>query len=274
MVGRRWAIHLGCFNSCGQHHVADLGFYGVSRKAGGRVVPHFQVVLGGQWSENGGAYGLPMGAVPSKNIPDVVDRLTSHYIRERDGDESFQNFIRRVGKIAIKTLLADLMPIASYAERPDLYSDWGDAREYTIDDLGIGECAGEIVSLVDFGLADAERVVFEAQVALDESKSDLAGEQAYRSMLAAAKGLVQIEWPMVGDDPATIVRELRSRFHDTGKIHDPFAGDKFVNYLFHAHDEAQGGAARFDREAARRRIEEAQLFIEAAHACNARLTQS
>jgi len=39
----------GCFNSCGQHHVADLGFYGVSRKMSGYAVPHFQVVLGGEW---------------------------------------------------------------------------------------------------------------------------------------------------------------------------------------------------------------------------------
>src|SRR6202140_3891120 len=38
----------GCFNSCGQHHVADLGFYGVSRKMSGYAVPHFQVVLGGE----------------------------------------------------------------------------------------------------------------------------------------------------------------------------------------------------------------------------------
>ena len=42
----------GCFNSCGQHHVADLGFYGVSRTVNGYKVPHFQVVLGGQWEEN------------------------------------------------------------------------------------------------------------------------------------------------------------------------------------------------------------------------------
>ena len=44
----------GCFNSCGQHHVADLGFYGVSRKMAGYAVPHFQVVLGGEWEHNGG----------------------------------------------------------------------------------------------------------------------------------------------------------------------------------------------------------------------------
>jgi len=58
----------GCFNSCGQHHIADLGFYGVSRKIAGYAVPHFQVVLGGQWENNAGAYGLLIVVVPSKNI--------------------------------------------------------------------------------------------------------------------------------------------------------------------------------------------------------------
>ena len=67
----------GCFNSCGQHHIADLGFYGVSRHKNGYTVPHFQVVLGGQWTENAGSYGLAIGAVPSKRIPEAVDRITS-----------------------------------------------------------------------------------------------------------------------------------------------------------------------------------------------------
>ena len=46
----------GCFNSCGQHHAADIGFYGISRTMKGYKVPHFQVVLGGQWEENAGSY--------------------------------------------------------------------------------------------------------------------------------------------------------------------------------------------------------------------------
>ncbi len=66
----------GCFNSCGQHHIADLGFYGTSRTLGNRKVPHFQVVLGGKWQENAGAYGLAIGTVPSKRIPAVIDVLT------------------------------------------------------------------------------------------------------------------------------------------------------------------------------------------------------
>ena len=47
----------GCFNSCGQHHVADLGFYGTSRTIANRKVPHFQVVVG--WG-NGSTMRVPM----------------------------------------------------------------------------------------------------------------------------------------------------------------------------------------------------------------------
>ena len=73
-VLRRLRIKIsGCFNSCGQHHVADIGFWGVSRKRNGYNVPHFQVVLGGQWTDNAGAYGLAMGAVPGRNSPAAME---------------------------------------------------------------------------------------------------------------------------------------------------------------------------------------------------------
>ena len=74
----------GCFNSCGQHHAADIGFTGVSRQVGGRKVPHFNIVLGGQWTENAKSYGLVVGAVPSKNIPKAVELITEHYLSNRD----------------------------------------------------------------------------------------------------------------------------------------------------------------------------------------------
>src|SRR3989337_2516044 len=69
----------GCFNSCGQHHIADIGFYGITRNVNGYTVPHFQVMLGGQFKDNAGAYGLPVGAVPSKRIPEVVTLVPDGY---------------------------------------------------------------------------------------------------------------------------------------------------------------------------------------------------
>ncbi len=99
----------GCFNSCGQHHVADIGFYGVSRKKSGFAVPHFQVVLGGRWEGNGASFGLAVGAVPSKRIPQVVERLADLYGKERQGDESFEALVGRLGKAHVKGLLKDLV---------------------------------------------------------------------------------------------------------------------------------------------------------------------
>ncbi len=261
----------GCFNSCGQHHVADIGFYGVSRKAGQHRVPHFQVVLGGQWSDNAGAYGLPMVAIPSKNVPEALTRITDQFVLDRQPDENFQAFARRTGKVAMKALLQDLTQIPGYAENPSFYSDWGDAREYTIKDLGVGECAGEVVSAVDFGLAASETTAFEAQVSLEAGKIDEAIDKAFDAMVKAAQAITRTEIPNLDDDPEHVIRKFKARFHDTRKFHDPFAGAKFANYLFQAHAE---GTDRLADDAARRRIEEAQLFIEAAHACNTRLGQT
>jgi sulfite reductase (ferredoxin) len=254
----------GCFNSCGQHHISDLGFYGISRKKGGRLVPHFQVVLGGKWTENAGSFGLATLAIPSKNIPEVVRRVTGRYVAEREDGESFTQFIERLGKAEVKSFLQDLTEVPSYEADPSYYSDWGDPREYTMDDYGEGECAGEIVPLVEFGLQASEREVFEAQLYLDSGDVAKAREMAYKSMLTAAKALVKTEFLDITDEPDHIVSEFRTRFHQTKRFHDRFAGAKFAGYLFNAH-EVQGNGGR--PEQARERVEEAQLFIEAAYAC-------
>jgi sulfite reductase (ferredoxin) len=256
----------GCFNSCGQHHTADLGFYGVSRKIAGYAVPHFQVVLGGEWQHNAGSYGLPVVAIPSKSIPQVVTRLTDRYVGERHTGETFKNFIKRVGKAELKKMLEDLTKPPT-TDR-SYFSDWGDPREYTLGDMGVGECAGEVVSSVEFGLAAAERELFEAQLAHESGQAEAAGEKAYRAMLQAAKALVELEYSDVTNDPEQIVSEFRTRYFDTQKFFDPFAGGKFANYLFDAHFKA--GQA-YTSESSRYLMDEAQLFIDAAHSCYNRL---
>ncbi|HWX38270.1 MAG TPA: nitrite/sulfite reductase [Candidatus Sulfotelmatobacter sp.] len=259
----------GCFNSCGQHHVADLGFYGVSRKMSGYAVPHFQVVLGGEWEHNGASYGLPVIAIPSKNIPDVVQRLTDRYAANRKDGESFKDFIAWTGKVELKKMLEDLARAPLDTRDRSFFQDWGDPREYTLSDMGVGECAGEVVSSVEFDLADAERQLFEAQVAMEAGQIEQAGKTAYRSMVQAAKGLVKIESSGIADDPALIVREFRARFYDTQKFFDPFAGGKFAHYLFSAHEKS---GEPYTRDSTRYLIDEAQLFIDAAHSCYNRIS--
>ena len=257
----------GCFNSCGQHHIADLGFYGVSRNIGGYAVPHFQVVLGGKWRENGGSYGLASMAIPSKRIPEVVDRITKRFVEERQEHETFQDYTQRVGKRAFKEMLNDLASVPAHDLQPDYYSDWGDPREFTLGDMGVGECAGEVVSLTEFDLASAEAQIFEAQLRLEEADPAQANQLAYQAMLLAAKGLIKTEFIDISDDPNNIVKEFRARFFDTEVFFDKYARGKFAMYLFRRHESGSCDTA----EAAHQLIEEAQLFLEASHACQARL---
>lgn len=268
------ALHIktsGCFNSCGQHHVADIGFLGVSRNVGGRRVAHHQLVVGGEWNNNGGSYGLAIGAFPSKRVPEVVDRLTETWLSQRTEGERLQDFIQRTGRAKIKQALDDLRKVPAYEEDTSFYTDWGDAREYTIGDMGTGECAGEVVSATEFGLAASEREVFEALLKLEGGDSGRAADLAYRAMLSAARALVVAEHSDVGESPDEIVGEFRTRFHETN-LFDPKAHAKMALYLFRAHEAPPSAEANgTSREDAHQKIEEAQMFIEAAHACYDRL---
>ena len=254
----------GCFNACGQHHTADLGFYGISRKIGGITVPHFQVVLGGMWRENAGAFGLPMVAIPSKNVPTVVTRLTERYVQERERGETFQSFIGRRGKRAIKEMLEDLTPVPAYEQDSSFYRDWGDTREFTIGDMGKGECAGEVVPLAYFELSACERELFEAHIHHDDGDFEKAYGTAFRAMVHAAKALVKSQWLDVPEDADVVVEEFRKRFVDTELFFDTYAKDKFARYLLRMHETP---VTEFREEISFRAIEEAGLFIEAAYAC-------
>lgn len=260
----------GCFNSCGQHHIADIGFFGNSRNINGYKVPHFQVILGGQWVNNAGSFGLAIGSVPSKHIPEALDRITEFYIQNRQGNEIFQNFINRIGKRELRNQIEDLMQIPEYHEDKSFYTDWGDPREFTLGDLGAGECAGEVVTQTDFNMSNAERLVFEAQCLMDDNNLKDAEQTAYNSMLEAARALVKTQWYDVPEKSDIIVKEFIKRFFDTKIFYDRFAKRKFGKYLIRRH---KNGPVELKNEAVHQLIEESQLFIDAAHTCFARLNE-
>ena len=257
----------GCFNSCGQHHIADIGFYGINRNVKGFQVPHFQVILGGKFHDNAGEYGVAIGAVPSKRIPEAVLSITEYYVRQRLKDERFQNFVARVGKKAVKDLLDDLTRIPAHDVDRSYYSDWGDPREFTLADMGVGECAGEVVSQAEFTLAASERELFEAQLLLDSGHSQHAVKAAYASMVRAAQGLVKDQNPAISESDEQIIAEFTKRFYDTQLFWDKYAGGKFAEYLFKAKEFVDTNKTA-DADRAMQLLQEAQLFIDAAHDCH------
>ncbi len=260
----------GCFNSCAQQHVSDIGFFGTNRKVGGYVVPHFQMLLGGEMKNNGEKYGINVMSVPSKAVPEVIDHLTGLYLGEKEKGESFRAYIERVGKAHIKKSLIHLTEVPAYDQDNSYYVDWADVREYSIADKGIGECAGEIVGLADFGLQTAEREVFEAQIKLDEKDYSTSAKKSYYSMFAASQALIKHFNPDVSDEQDEVMREFKKRIFELGTFNDISQGDKFAKFYFKHHQDRE---MELNPEQAEMRLREAQLFIEAAHACNVKLSE-
>jgi len=89
----------GCPNSCGQHHIGDLGLTGMNSKdAAGHERPHYSILVGGSLGETTAAVGHRLrGKFPEEEAPKVVAALASFYQRERTRGERFPDFVARVG---------------------------------------------------------------------------------------------------------------------------------------------------------------------------------
>ncbi len=243
----------GCFNSCGQHHVADLGFFGSVQRKGQHSAPVFQVVLGGTTEGNAKTYGLAVGKVPAKNVPDAIRRLTEIYDREKQGDEGFSDVVERIGRAKLKEELAPYAQLPAYEDDAAFYHDNRQTWEY-IKSVGVGECAGEVVDQAEFLLEDADRLNFEATVALEKGAASEALEKSLEAQNKAADALLFTKGLWLSDKYDR-VGKFRELFYDTGLFLKPFAD----NY-FRSAEEGNG----LDMVAARKRVEEATLFIEAA----------
>jgi sulfite reductase beta subunit-like hemoprotein len=129
----------GCPNSCGQHWTADFGFYGNARKIEGREVPYYQMLLGGGFDENGDLrFGLAIQSIPARLAPTAVERVLRHYLDNRDGAETFRQYVLRNKVEFFRNMTADLAKPPELF--PEIYNDWGDEVAFSLQ-LGRGECA-------------------------------------------------------------------------------------------------------------------------------------
>ena len=262
---RRLRIKIsGCPNSCAQHHIADIGFYGVSRKRGNHLVPHFQLVLGGNAADNAASFGQAVAAVPARRVPDLFEALAVWFAREKLPGETFAEFYRRTGKTRVKSFIEPFLEVPEYVQDPEFYRDWGDVWEFTIHDLGTGECAGQLVSPAETELSAAERELFEAQSAFEAGGVDKALQKARRAVLRAIRALLLYRLPEVPDDELWLVRNFKEFYVQPGRFLDRFSGGRYSRKI----DETLAEFADVrDLDKAGRILEEAQLFIESAYQC-------
>lgn len=130
----------GCPNSCGQHWVSDIGFYGNARKIGGKELPFYQMLLGGGYDSAGMMrFAVAIQSLPARLATVAVNRVLEHYQANRQPQESFRDYVLRYKVETFRTMTNDLAKPAEIF--PEMYKDWGDDGDFSLK-LGRGECAG------------------------------------------------------------------------------------------------------------------------------------
>lgn len=154
----------GCPNSCGQHEIATIGFFGGATRMNNAMTPTYTMLFGGSAGE-GGELGKAVMRVPAKRVIDTTLKIIELYKNERaaaantaaggDGDddhhESLHQWIIRLtkgqGSGSIKNLedmkvaLAQVIQLPSSPQQdPDAYRDYGSDSNFTAK-TARGECA-------------------------------------------------------------------------------------------------------------------------------------
>ena len=131
----------GCTNSCGQHHIADIGFFGAERRAHGRSAPGYQMLLGGYVGQERIHFGEKALRLPAKAAPEAAVRVVGRFAAERELGESFATWLQRVGgPRAVAEGLADLDIFPAPEEDGSFYVDYGETGPYA-KEIGESECA-------------------------------------------------------------------------------------------------------------------------------------
>jgi sulfite reductase beta subunit-like hemoprotein len=138
-------IHIkmsGCPNGCGQHHIANIGFYGASIRVGDHTIPAYIPHVGGAYEGGDVVYGQRLKArLPAKRVPEAVERWIRFYAADRDEGEEFNAFVARVGVQEFESQVKDLtMPIDFSLENMNYFIDWTKNAPFQVV-RGEGECA-------------------------------------------------------------------------------------------------------------------------------------
>lgn len=261
-------VHLsGCPNSCAQHQIADIGFFGAARTKGGHAAPHFVVLLGGRQdglsrapdARPGDGFALPITKVPASRIAAVVERVAKRFVEDSPPDEAFGDWVRRQGRRALKDLIDDLTTLPDFDSAPELYREAGATEAFEVV-RGVGECAGEVVLHADLLLAEADQHADQAIAALEDgAPSDTVRGHALAAFSAAARALLSLDGiTQPADEPAA----FRTAYYDTGRIFEGIG-----HYYLQATSEANVSGDRVRRLAV-----ESELFVEEAHTIVGRVT--
>lgn len=213
-------IHIsGCPNSCGQHHVGDLGFYGRIARNNGRTFPAYWVIGGASIDPGTRTFGEKCGWVAAKDLPQLLVDILLQYQGHADAGRSFKHYFDEGGKGEIADLCNGYCDrVLDYATDESYYTDWGATEEFTTAQMGHGECSAGIYDIIEVAMNSIKEAIDRKERAGDEREI----KELARNLVASSAGMLLVTR---GVDPATEIEmylEFAKHFIDKGLVEERF----------------------------------------------------
>ena len=205
----------GCMNSCGQHGLAHIGFHGSSLKAGLKVLPSMQVLLGGGTVGDGvGRAAEKIIKVPAKRATHVLRAVLDDYKKNSIAEETFHNYYDNKGKDYFYQLLKPLADLTTLT--PEEFVDWGHEETF-VTAIGVGECAGVVIDLVATLLYEADEKMGWANQSFSNGAWSDAIYHSYNVFISSAKALL-LDKNINSSTQTGIIKEFDAQYVDKGEF--------------------------------------------------------
>jgi len=206
----------GCMNACGQHNMAQIGFQGMSiRTKDKRVAPAVQVLLGGGTLGNGeGRFADKVIKIPAKRGPQALRFILDDFRTNKINGESFLDYYDKKGE---RYFYDFLVPLSNTDDLMDSdFIDWGNTDNY-VQEIGIGECAGVVIDLVQTLMMEAKEKLDLAKDSFEDQKWADAIYNTYTALVNGAKALLLSE-NVNTNTHANIISQFDDIYINSGKI--------------------------------------------------------
>lgn len=177
----------GCPNSCGQHVVADLGFYGQARRNGQKMFPAYAIVAGARTRVGEAQLAQPIDWVAARDLPAFSAELLALWVQKKSKFASFADYIGGEGKADVQQLAARYHDVPDFADDKNYYYDWSASDLFTIVGRGVGECSAGLFDLIG---VDLKAIEVQKKRLLSSLSPSEAEDALYRIALSAARMLL------------------------------------------------------------------------------------
>jgi sulfite reductase (ferredoxin) len=211
----------GCPNTCGQHMLADLGFYGNVARRGQQMFPAYAVVAGARVGEGEARLAQPIDRVNARDLPRFIEDVLKRWLDNKHLHATFADYIDAEGTQDIRNLADRYRTIPAPEQDRSYYCDWASDEMFSLAGKAAGECSAGLFDLIEVDLKHAKHLRDQLNSAEAPAQSQEVEAALYSITLCSARALLITRGIEAPTDTA-VFENFRQHFIASGLIDSHF----------------------------------------------------